>query len=290
MNLIKAALTVVLSVILVASALAQTVPKFPRSELKRGQEGWVVLDLSLDRNGQVVNLSVSDSSGNDTFNEAALEAARDWQLDADAAQQSSALINFVFDEKRTRLSKKFVSRYAKVHRAIDKGDLGDAEDRLAVIRAKTFLSASELAYSYLAEGRIAGERGDKATQLICFRKAMLSQGHWVTDETYGRLLYASVILGLQQQDVASAVRDYDLLLELESGPAMVASIEKTMQAARQFLADNDIKTPPYMAANHVVEVEEEAPRNVDGYDVYTGSGDGWSLSSDKADTPPPVSN
>lgn len=275
-----------LCLVATAGALAQTVPEFPQSELKRGHEGWVVLDFSVDENGQVVDPSVSGSSGNDAFDQAALEAARGWSFDAEKERQSSALVNFVFREKRTRLSKKFANRYAKIHRAIDSGEFKVAADRLAVIREQKRLNASELAYSYLAEGRIAGERGDKATQLACFRKAMLNHGHWVTDEIYVRLLYATTILGLQQRDIASAARDYDLLVELESGRAKASDIEETILAAKRYLAENDDNGPPYVVANHVVDVEEVRPRNLEDYAAYTGVGAGWNLSSDKGDTPP----
>lgn len=275
-----------LCLIATAGALAQTAPEFPQSELKRGHEGWVVLDFSVDENGQVVNPSVSGSSGNDAFNKATLEAARGWSFDAEKEQQSSALVNFVFGEKRTRLSKTFTNRYANIHKAVDSGELKVAADRLAVMREQKRLNTSELAYSYLAEGRIAGERGDEATQLACFRKAMLNHGHFVTDETYVRLLYATTILGLKQRDIASAVRDYDLLVELESGRAKASDIEETILAAKQNLAENDNNVSPYVAANHVVDVEEVGPRNLEDYDAYTDAGAGWRLSSDRADTPP----
>jgi len=275
-----------LCLIATAGAIAETMPEFPQTELKRGREGWVMLDFSVDENGQVVDPSVSGSSGNDAFNKAALEAARGWSFDAEKEQQSSALVNFVFGEKRTRLSKKFANRYGRIHKAVDSGELKVAADRLAVLRDQKELNASELAYSYLAEGRMAGERSDEATQLACFRKAMLNHGHWVTDEIYVRLLYATTILGLRQRDIASAVRDYDLLVALESGRAKASDIEETILAAKQYLAASGDNVSPYEAANHVVDVEEIRPRNLEDYDAYTGAGAGWSLSSDKADTPP----
>lgn len=275
-----------LCVTIASGALAQTGPVFPKSELRRGNEGWVVIEVSVAENGQVLDPTISDSSGNSHFNEAALEVARGWQFDEPEARQSRVLINFVFDEKRPRLSKKFTTRYAKVHRAIDKGRLNAAEDYLAEIRQQKKLNAFELAYSYLAEGRIAGVRGDIATQLACFRKAMLKQGHWVTDETYERLLYATVILGLKQKDLASAVRDYDVLAGLESGRTQDSAVAGTIEAARQYLASTGNNAAPFMATNRVVDVVEKTPRNLEDYDVYTDAGSGWTLSSDRADTPP----
>jgi len=285
MHLKKTGLLPMLCLIATAGALAQTAPEFPQSELKRGHEGWVLLEFSVNENGQTVDPSISDSSGNDAFNEAALEAARGWSFDAEE-EQSSALVNFVFGEKRTRLLKKFANRYAKIHKAVDRGKLNDAAGHLALMREQERLNASELAYSYLAEGRIAGERGDEAAQLACLRKAMLNDGHWVTDETYVQLLYATAILGLEQGDIASAVRDYDLLVELESGREKAGDIEEIIRAAKQYLAENDNTMSPYAAANHVVDVEEVRPRNLEDIDAYTDAGAGWNLSSDEADTPP----
>lgn len=267
------------------SAFAQIPPEFPKSEYKQGREGWVVLSYELGGDGTVVSASISDSSGNRVFDEAALEVVGNWSLGATAERDSSVLINFVFEEKKPRLSRKFMSRNKKVHKALDSSRLDLAQELVEEIRAMRRLNPFELAYSFVAEARIEEARGDKAGQLMCFRRAMLSGGRWLQDETYVKLLYATTVLGLQQKDYVSAVRDYDLLAQFESGRALASRIETPIQAARQFLATRDRNPLPYLAANQVVNVERELPRRL-GDETYADAGYVFFPSADKADTPP----
>lgn len=278
-------LALLLCALVTTSALAQTPPEFPKSEYKRGHEGWVVLDYKLGGDGAVVSANVADSSGNAVFDEAALEVVSNWSMGATAEKDSSVLINFVFEEKKPRLSRKFVSRNTKVHKAVDKGQLDRAQELVEEIRTIRDLNPFELAYSFVAEARIAGARDDEAGQLMCFRRATVSGGRWLQDETYVKLLYATTVLGLQQKDFASAVRDYDLLMQFESGPALASRIEDTIQAARQFLVEQAQNPLPYLAANQVVNVERELPRRL-GDEAYADAGYVFIPSGDKADTPP----
>ena len=281
----KIGLLIMLCFTAAADALAQPAPEFPESELKRGHEGWVMLDYTLAGDGSVSNLTIADSSGNVLFNEAALKVARGWHFDKPEKQPSRVLINFVFDEKKPRLSRKFVTRNAKVHKAIDAGRLGDAAALIEEIRKQKNLNPFELAYSFVAEGRVAEVRGDKVGQLRCFRAAMLSHGRWVTDETYVKLLYGALILELGQKDYASAVRDYDLLAATESGRKLADRLGDHLQIVRQFLGQTGDQLTPYVAASHVIDVERELPRRL-GDETYADAGYVWLPSADKADTPP----
>jgi hypothetical protein len=136
---------------------------------------------------------------------------------------------------------------------------------IEAIRIDNNLSAFELAYSFITEGRIAGERGDKVEQLRCFRRAMLNQGRWLKRENYLKLLYATVVLEMQQQDFASALRDYELLTETPTGRKIAVDLEEPIQAVRALVESNDNIPPPYMVANMEMSIEHEV-RAYSGYD------------------------
>lgn len=238
--------------------IEQTPPEYPAAERKRRREGWVVLSYQINSDGAVVEPSVEDSSGGEAFNEAALVAIQDWRFAPAAERKSDVLMYFVYDRRHLRLSRKFFTGNAKIHKLIDNGKLDLAEKRIDAMRDDNALNAFELAYSFVTEGRIAGERGNRAEQLRCFRRAMLNQGRWLKRSRYLNLLYATVVLELQQQDFASALRDYTLLTETSPGRKIAADIEGTIQTVRALLADGRKISPPYLAANLEMTIEHEA--------------------------------
>lgn len=243
-----------------AQLIEQPEPDFPMSELRRGREGWVVLRYSVDHDGMVVDPSIEDSSGSDAFDEAAMETVREWRYESGAEQSAKVLLSFVYERKQPYVTKSFFVRNRKVHRAIGKGKLDEAQELIDAMRSDDELTAFELAYFYIAEGRIADEKGDPAEQLRCFRKAMLSHGRWLPRNDYLKLLYAAVVLEIQLEEYSSALRDYALLSETRPGRALAADLEEPVQAIEAMVARASHVAPPYMAANMEMSIERERIR------------------------------
>jgi protein TonB len=55
-------------------------PAYPEASRRRGQEGTVRLELSVDANGRVVDVRVTESSGFGALDAAAVEALREWRF------------------------------------------------------------------------------------------------------------------------------------------------------------------------------------------------------------------
>ena len=240
-----------------AQPIKQLKPQFPASEFSRGREGWVLLNYTVGDDGIVVDSSIDDSSGSDAFNNAALKAVRDWRFESTEEQELNVLLSFVYEWRRPLYDRKFIIYYTKAHEAIDNGDLDDAQERIDAIRDNDDLTPYELASSFIVEGRVAAERGNQAEQLRCFRRAMLNQGRWVARETYLKLLYAAAVLEIQQQDFASALRDYELLTETRTGRKIAVDLEEPIQAVRALVESDGNVAPPYMAANMEMSIERE---------------------------------
>jgi len=233
----------------------QPEPEFPRSESRRGREGWVVLNFTVGDDGNVVDLSIADSSGSDAFNDAALKAVRNWRFEFPEEQKLNVLLNFVYEQRRIRLSRDFFTRNAKVHTSIDNGDLDDAQKGIDAIRSDADLNAFEIAYSHIAEGRIAGERGDQVGQLRSFRRALVNHGRWLKLSDYHSLLHATVVLEIQQHEFASALRDYELLTDTRSGRKVAAQLEETMKTVRALVEGDSAIAPPYLVASMEMTIE-----------------------------------
>jgi len=235
--------------------IAQPEPEFPISE--RGREGWAVLDCGIGNDGIVVDVRIKDSSGSSAFNEAAVEAVREWRFEPAEGRQLSVLLNFVFERSQVHLSRKFIAHIQGIHNSIDAGELDDAKERIDAYRDNENIGAYELAYSLIAEGRVASVRGDKAEHLRIFRRAIINHGHWLERDKYLMLLHAIVVLEVQQQDFASALENYSLLTETRPGKKLAEGLEEPMQSLKTMLASGGDFPPPYRVADVAMTIEHK---------------------------------
>lgn len=237
--------------------IEQPKPEFPKSEFVRGREGWVLLSYDVLKDGTVFSPTVKASSGSDAFNEAAMKAVSRWRYLPGEVQSDTALLHFVYERKQPYVSKKFFAKDRKVHAAIDKGKLDKAQERIDEMRRRDDLTAVEHAYTYIAEARIHGARGDKEGQLAHFRRAMINDGRWLSRSDYLKLLHAVVILELQLQDYSSALRDYGLLTETDTGRKLAADIEEPMTRIVNAVENGAELPPPYAPAELEVFIVRE---------------------------------
>ena len=235
-------------------------PEFPQSEYGDGVEGWVLVGLDVGRSGLVTDIYVIESSGSEAFENSALATLQHWRFTPGEEGTRTVLVNFEYDETVVQLSRRFMSLNARVHRHIDKGRLEKAEDVIADIRSDDDLTVFELAYSYLSEGRIAGERGDPARQLALFRKAVRNEGRWLARDNYLSALRAIVILEIDLQEYASAVRDYDLMADSPVGRDLSADLAEVVETIRAQMKAHNLGWQPYLVADTLVTVERDRPR------------------------------
>lgn len=240
-----------------AKIVKQRKPHFPISERTRGREGWVLISYSIDSDGSVVDPVVEDSSRSDAFEKSALIAIQKWRYEPGAEQEQKTLLTFVFRQRFIRVSRKFVSRNQQIHEFIDSGAIEAAQEAITEIRNNKYMTVFELAYTYLAEARIAGKRGDRAGQLRHFRQAMLNKGRWLPRDNYLKCLRAVVIMEIQLNDFASAIRDYELLTETGIGRDIAADLDETIEAIKEQVQSNGDAGAAYRVANSVVSTKRD---------------------------------
>lgn len=248
-----------------ADVFAREAPEFPNSEFQRGTEGWVVLDYSVGRGGVVEYIHIRDSSGNGNFDDAAVAAVENWRYEPGQERELSVLMGFVRGGEKTPISKQFHSLNQEANELIDEGKLEQASEVLAKARTDDDLSLTDQSYSYLTEGRIVGKQGDRAKQLELYRRAMIGNGRWLAYENYLEALRGTIVLQLDQGDIASAVRDYDILASTLEGKKMGRDLEDLVNTAReQVNADPSVMEPYVVADNGVLIMPGRPPR-------YSGS-------------------
>ena len=239
----------------------QPLPLFPPGELRCGREGWVLVDLVVSDEGMVQEARIVDSSGNRAFDDATVNTLRKWEYPPRTRNmRSRVLVNFEFYRTSPRISRRFFLRYRQAHQAIDSGDLEEAQDLVDKMRHDSRPNVFESAYTNIVAGHLAAKRGDTAGQLSHFRHAMLNRGRWLESRTYRHLLHAVVVLEIQEEDFASALRDYSLLTETGLGRKLAADLEEPIRMVRSIVDGAHGVTPPFMIADQEVSVRRERPR------------------------------
>ena len=76
--------------------LLRAKPAYPRAALRRGVEGSVLLEFSIDANGNVVAPRVIESRPHGVFEQAALEALSKWKYEALGAETSAIKVRLTF--------------------------------------------------------------------------------------------------------------------------------------------------------------------------------------------------
>jgi protein TonB len=76
--------------------LSRSNPEYPRHALRRGVEGSVLLEFSVDARGNVVSPRVLESRPRGVFDQAALKALSKWKYEASGAESSTLQVRLTF--------------------------------------------------------------------------------------------------------------------------------------------------------------------------------------------------
>ncbi len=74
-------------------------PPYPKRAERRGLQGTVKLVFDADRNGNISNVRVANSSGHDILDRAATDAVKDWKLASSDSAQQGISQSFTFAKK-----------------------------------------------------------------------------------------------------------------------------------------------------------------------------------------------
>lgn len=243
-----------------SNEVRQNNPVFPPSELKVGHEGWVIVQYSIETDGSVSNVLVTDSSGSQAFEKAALDAVGDWQFETGDARTKKVQIQFVFERPRPQVSKTFYRKLRQVHEAIELGELDAASGAIRSLRQSDSINVFENAYLLVAEGRIAEREQDLDGQLSYFRRAALSQGRWLGSSDYLKLLHGMTILELQLGEYEAAMAHYEELIATREGRKLAGDLDGAMHSISARLLPEHRDVTEYAATDHVVSVVREYRR------------------------------
>jgi TonB family protein len=202
-----------------AKQLVKTAPEYPRLELYRGREAWVHITYCIDEAGNVQNIAILDSVGNDRFDKAAIETVEQWKFEPARQNgqpvwqsRNNILVNFALEGEERGASKKFVTKFRQLGRLIDNDELETADKWFWTVYETYDLNMYELAKLWSQRVRYESKIGDLYKLDLALHRATASHGDWIDKESYLDLLAMRVTVELRLGKYREARNSYDELI------------------------------------------------------------------------------
>lgn len=220
--------------------------KYPRGRQYQGREGWAQLNFMIDPQGRPYEVTVTDSTGDPAFEQAAIDAV-DASTFVPASLEGqpvdagySLKVKFSLRGGQSAARRSFASSYQKLTAAISEGDRDTAD---AIFQDLEVTNLYEDAHYYLAKYLYDSRWGDAGQQLASLTRAIAHEENaaYLPDDFFVRALLAKFSLQVQLQHFGGALHTAKLLesQDLEGAQrqaldASVAEIRRLQQDERVF--------------------------------------------------------
>lgn len=231
-----------------AKPTERSAPRYPAQELRRNQQGWVVLNYVVTDDGRVIEPVVEESSGSRAFEEAAMYTVKTWRyeparLNGEPVQQckTKVRIAFAIEGAEDKVSRPFYGRYRKIENTLNEGDIEAASTALETAFESEGLTLAEMSWLWAMKARITGLQGDKEQQLAALRRATAGSTKWVSEDLLTGLLTTKTALELETGDFSAAMQSYEELKSISSADTsqldpFIAQIDSLVASNELFFA------------------------------------------------------
>ncbi|MGB5492487.1 MAG: energy transducer TonB [Woeseiaceae bacterium] len=231
-----------------AKQIERGVPRYPRSELRKGTQAWVNVAYCIDESGSPQNVSVVDSIGSSKFERAAVDAVNKWRfeparIDGEPSWQSrnQTIITFAIEQGNEGARRSFIKEFRKIGNLIDHDKLDDADKRFKRVLDTYELSLYELSKLWAQRVRYEGKRGDMHKLDMALHRATASKGEWIDKKSYVRLLKLRTQVEIGIGKYHGARRTFRELIEAAGEDSEeVVALQPTMDRLQAMIAGNEV--------------------------------------------------
>lgn len=239
-----------------AKPIERSPPRYPAHELRRNQQGWVVLNFVVTNDGRVVEPVIEDSSGSPNFERAAMQTVEDWRyepalLNGKPVQQCKTKVRIAFAIRgsQDKVSRPFYNRYRKMEQTLNEGDIETASVELESALQSDGLTLAEMTWLWALSARIAGMQGDTEQQLSALRRATAGSPDWTPEDLRVGLLTTRTALELETGDFSAAMQSYEDLRSIDSADTsaldpFIEQISSLVNSEKLFFAEARIGGNP----------------------------------------------
>ncbi len=203
-------------------ALHIETPKYPHRALHRGIEGWVIVGFSVEADGTTGNIEVLESSIDDYFDDAAIEATRlrtyePAKLADKPVMQGNvtAKYSFLFTSSDGGVGRQFQKAYKKAAGAIEEGDLELAKRLIDQLDAEERRVLAEVCYLDMLKASYFDKTGDDKDTLRYVERALRIADVVASKAIYINLLRQSIVDNAKANNLHTSLERYNTLLEVD---------------------------------------------------------------------------
>ncbi|KXI30218.1 energy transducer TonB [Paraglaciecola hydrolytica] len=228
-----------------AKSIERIAPKYPMSAARSGQEGWAKVSFVIDKEGNVVDPIIQDSSGLSSFEKEALRAVKKWKYspamqDGEAIEQCQMLVQMDFVlEQQKGVTRKFKARYIDITDAIANKDLAQAATMLAELGDSQLWNHSESTYFYLADAVYAKAIDDQERELKSVNRALSGSKEKLSSDSYLYLIQRQFILNLSSQQYLNALESIERLEATDDNENLLTKLQPYAEQVSQLVKGSE---------------------------------------------------
>lgn len=231
-----------------AQPIEVEVPGYPRKALLRGIEGWVVLKFVVNADGTTDKIEVFESSIEDYFDDAAIEATKKRiykpaTLQGKPIMQGNVYLRTVFqiEDSDGGVSKPFLRLYRSASKALGDGNLDRANELIEKLYGKEKRLLAEVCYLDMLKARYFEKMGDDEATLRHVERALVIADDVATKRIYINLLRQAIVDNGKSNNFQASLKHYETLIEVDNKMAPDDPIHNYILRINQVLdGDGDI--------------------------------------------------
>jgi TonB family protein len=219
-----------------AKPITRVNPRYPRSEARRGVEGWVQVSFVVNPDGSVGETLIEDSSGRKTFESETIKTIRRWRyepatMNGEAIEQchTKVLITFALNPpsggaRGARGS--FKKQYKDTIQLLDEGKLDEARSNIEEMDEKFVTNLYERSRFWVLNSMLQEKEGDDRGQLGSLQRSVSGGGEYVEPSVYLAILSKIFNLEVKFQRYTDALKTIETLKKLHLDDGMIRQLDQ----------------------------------------------------------------
>lgn len=224
-----------LSTIIEPEPIKRVEPKYPINAAREGREGWTILSFVINKEGNVSDAIVKESSGSKDIDKASLKAVSKWKYkpafeNGKPIQQcvNKVQMDFSMSKNSTQgVSRSFNKKYKIASEALKNKDYQTVEQQLSEMKSSKRMHLSESNFMHLLAANYAKDKKDRGLQLYHLNRVSIKTGA-STEKLKLSILYQRFALQVALKHYSGAYRNYKELVKLDSAKPYIAELDKVI--------------------------------------------------------------
>lgn len=225
-------------------------PKYPQRALRRGIEGWVNVGFTVKADGTTDNIEVFDSSVEEYFDDAAVEAvrARTYQPATRSGKpvmqgNITARYTFLLKGSDGAVSRTFLNMYKEASQAIADNELEQAKILIDELDTSKKKRLAEVCYLDTLKATYFDKKGDDKATLVHVERALAIADEVASEAVYINLLRQGIVDNGKANNFHTSLEHYNTLLEVDHKLGSDDPIHKFARRVEQVVnGDTNIPT------------------------------------------------